>query len=464
MKQIKLTKKASTTVVLSVIIGSIIAGAIVTGTLLARNRKNNDYITFQEAIDIASAIPEVAAFIEENDINSVSANRYEEKWIVEFFDDNFNYTEDVYCWMNYAYVEIDALTGEILYYEVFNPSEPNYIEQEIIAIANAIPEIVFWIENQGGDITISAWYDGYELWYVDYWSDAIRTYPFVIISNRNGSVVYYEIYDPLENANHTTEEIIEIVESLGIVQTWITNNPEYGRDINYYDTIWFGNCSLQSSLGLAKTNLVEVNYINLTGGIWIVDYWALDNPYDNWLSVTIDDETGEVAEIRQSLIPTLTEQEAIAIAESQPEVSAFLAGLTSYSINVWFDSFYGYWNVFFENDFNYQEYATVDIIDATGEIFYYYINDLPDPNLTGEEALTIALAEQEVQDWISTISEYETYIGFFEGLWNVDFVIDNRTLADGLIPQDGIIGISVIIDDATEEVVEVNYIIMEEIS
>ncbi len=377
MKKIKLTNKASTTIAILVILGSIIAGTIVTGTLLTRNRKSDNYITYQEAIDIASAIPEVAAFIEENDINSVSANLYEETWIVEFFDTNFNYTEDIYCWMNYAYVEIDALTGEVLYYEVYNPSDPNYTDQEIIAIANAIPDIAYWIENQGGDISITAWYDGYELWYVDYWSDMALTYPFVIISNNNGSVVYYEIYDPLENAIHTAEEIIEIVESLEIVQTWITNNPEYDRYINFYETIWLGEDTIQSNPGIAIINLAEVSWINVTGGIWIVDYWTLDEPYDNWLSVTVDDITGEVIEILQNLIPTLTEQEVITIAESQPEVSAFLASLTSYSTYVWFDNYYGYWNVFFENDFNYEEYATVDIIDATGEIFYYYINNRP---------------------------------------------------------------------------------------
>lgn len=200
----------------------------------------------------------------------------------------------------------------------------------------------------------------------------------------------------------------------------------------------------------------------MTGGYWIVDYWSLGNTTNNWTSVTIDDLTGEVLEIKQNINPTLTEQEVIAIAQSQPEVSAFLDSLISYSTYVWFNDYNGYWNVFFENDLNYQEYATIDIIDATGEISFYYISDMPEQNLTSEDALAIALALPEVQDWINNVTEYETYIGFYNGYWDVAFIIDNQTLGNGTIPPDGIIGINVTIEDATGDVVEVSYIIIEE--
>jgi hypothetical protein len=460
MKQKILSEKASTTIAISLIIGTLFASAIITGALIARDHRiNNVYITFQQAIDIASAIPEVATFLEKNDISSVSANLVDEKWIVEFYADNFNYTEDNFYWMNYAYIEIDAITGEVLYYVVYSPNTPNYTEQEIIEIADAIPEIAEWIATQGGDFSTDVWYDGSELWYVHYWSDAIRTYPFVIISDRNGSVIYYEIYDPQENAIHTEEEIIEIVEALEIVQQWIAINPDYVRDINYYDTICFGNYSLVKNVH--KTT-ISTKCINGTA-VWIVDYWALDNPYENWISITVNDETGEVMDIRQSLVPNLTVEEAILIAESHPEVSAFLDSLTLYSVSAEFDTFYGYWYVYFENVYNFNEYAKVDIIDSTGEIFYYYINDLPDPNLTGEEALAIALSNQEVQDWIETenVTGYDVYMCFSEGFWYIDLIDDKLTLNETLIPGN-ILGIRVVIDDVTEEVVDVSLIVLEE--
>ncbi|NPE08744.1 MAG: hypothetical protein GNW80_10730 [Asgard group archaeon] len=453
MKQKTLSKRASTTLVISLILATLVTSAILTGTLIARNQRlNPDYITYQEAIDIASAIPEVATFLEENEISSVSANRIDEKWIVEFYADNFTYAEDIYYWMNYAYVEIDALTSDVLYFAVYTPSKPNYTEQEIIAIANAIPEIAEWLDSQAGDISINAWYDGLELWYVDYWSDTIRSYPFVIISNNNGSVIFYEIYDPLENAIHTEEEIIVIVEALAEVQQWIVFNPEFGRTINYYDTIWFGNESFLKSANNFATKNIDVN-----AGVWIVDYWALDNPYQNWISITVDDETGEVVDITKSLAPNLTFDEVIAIAESQPEVSTFLDSLSLYGVSAVFDSFYGYWYVYFENIYNYNEYAKVDIIDATGEIFYYYIHDLPNPNLTGEEALAIALSDPEVQDWLATVTGYEVYMCFDEGFWYIDLIDDILTFNESLIPGETI-GIRIVIDDVTEEVIDVIYL------
>ncbi len=459
MKQLLTSRKATSTII-AIILSIVTVSAIVTGSLIARDYiKKNSYITYQEAIDIASAIPEVATFLEENDITSMSANLKGDVWIVEFYADNINYSRDYYCWMNYAYVEIDATTGDVLFYVVYSPKTQNYTEQEVIEIANAIPEIAEWIENQGGDISINAWYDGYELWYIDYWSDSTRTYPFVIISDIDGSVVYWEIYDPYSQANHTEEEIIQIVEALEIVQQWIAVNPEYERVVTFYETIWFGYNPIMNSQNYHTTIIPPLNETD--GGIWVVDYWALDNPYLNWISITVDDDTGEILEIMQNLVPTKTYEEIITIAEAHPEVGAFLDSLVSYTTDAVFDSFYGYWYVYFENDENYLEYATVDIIDATGEIFYYYINDLPDPNLSSAEALAIALANQEVQDYLATITGYEVYSGFSDGYWYIDLIDDALTFNYTFIPGN-IIGIRIIIDDITEQVIDVSLIVLEE--
>jgi len=129
MRIFGLSKRGNTFVIISMIMTAVLAGTtVLTGTLIANNIKNQQSISYQEAIDIASSIPKVAVFIEENDITSVSADLYDNVWIVEFFAGNVNYTEDFYCWLNYAHVEIDATTGEVLYYEVYSPSTPNWIE------------------------------------------------------------------------------------------------------------------------------------------------------------------------------------------------------------------------------------------------------------------------------------------------------------------------------------------------
>ena len=126
MKTKQLPKKAVSSLAITSFIITLIAGAVVTGTLLAVNMsdKDADTITYQEAIDIASSIPEVATFIQENDINSVSANRENDVWIVEFFAENFDYTFGNYYWMNYAHVENNANNGEVIYFIVQSSSEP----------------------------------------------------------------------------------------------------------------------------------------------------------------------------------------------------------------------------------------------------------------------------------------------------------------------------------------------------
>jgi len=167
MKKINLSKRGNTFVIISMIMSAVLAGStVLAGTLIANQINEQQTISYQEAIDIASSIPEIATFIEENDISSVFANLYEDIWIVEFFAGNVNYTEDFYGWLNYAYVEIDATTGEVLYYDVYSPSTPNYTESEIIDIANAIPEISAWLEVHE-DADVFAWFDGYDSWIVD---------------------------------------------------------------------------------------------------------------------------------------------------------------------------------------------------------------------------------------------------------------------------------------------------------
>ena len=144
---LKLSNKALSTTIGIVVTASLVVGSIITGTLLARRYQREDIISFQEAIDIACAIPEIEIFIEENDIDSISAVLNDTIWIVEFYASGFNYSEDYYYWLNYAYVEINGLTEEVIFFEVFDPQEPNYTEEQILEIATNIPEISTWLSS-----------------------------------------------------------------------------------------------------------------------------------------------------------------------------------------------------------------------------------------------------------------------------------------------------------------------------
>ena len=447
MKTKQLPKKAVSSLAITSFIITLIAGAVVTGTLLAVNMsdKDADTITYQEAIDIASSIPEVATFIQENDINSVSANRENDVWIVEFFAENFDYTFGNYYWMNYAYVEINANNGEVIYFIVQSSSEPNLTEQEAINILLDIPEVGDWVDLHG-DIFPIAWYDGYELWYVYLFSNATPCYVMSIVSDWNSSVLWYEIFDPLSDAIHTEAEIIAIVEALPEVQDWVSRNPNYERYIYFISTGQDNGTIWSTSEELCK-NILEGENFNTTGGIWYVDYYSTTSA--DFISIIIDDVTGEVISISTMIVPELTEAEVIAIASTIPEVASFLENIT-YSIFIEFNEYYGYWYIFFWNDHIYEEYAYVEIADPSGEILYYEVHDIEDPNMTAQEVLDILFAVEEIQDWLENITEYFSYANFYEGFWYAGIYAGNETIAYG---NTSIIAYEAVIDDLTGEIV-----------
>jgi hypothetical protein len=442
MKILNLSKRGNTFVVISMIITTVLAGStVLAGTLIANNINNQQTISYQEAIDIASSVPEVAAFIEENDITSVSADLYEDVWIVEFYAGNVNYTEDFYCWLNYAYVEIDATTGEVLYYDVYSPSEPNFTESEIIDIANAIPEISAWLDVHE-DACVFAWFDGYDSWIVDYYDEYYSAY--VIISNIDGSVIYYDVYDPYEGAIHTPEEIIIIVEALPEVQNWTLENPDYEIYIYYSGTMYENYTAWDE-----PTEQIDC-YCNTTDNVWFVDYWAIGTfPEYDWISIVVSDETEDILSIIQKKEAQLTETEVIAIAEAVPEVQAFIETLDSYEIYAWFDDYSGCWYVYINSLIYYQDYAYVEILDETAEVLYFEIYDEPDPQMTPEQIEAIANATPEVIAFRATFTISEESVSYWDGQWS--FIILGGTGSPLVVTN----GLEVIVDDATGIILEI---------
>ncbi len=374
MKKTLLSKRGKILLIGMLIFGSLLIGsATLAGTLSVKNQdglNTADAIDEQEAIAIASAIPEVATFLENHPNTTIDAY-FDSFWAVEFVAMSFDLDESFYYGFNYAYVEIDATTGEVLYYEIFEQVEPNYTESEILAIAGAIPEIAAWLDEQP-DVETFVWFDGYEYWFVDYY--ASESWAWVVISDKDGSVDYYDIYYPYAGAIHTKDEIVAIVEALPEVQAWIAENPDYEMTVTYMSsTYWDESIELENFTEIFDDSFDA--FFGVNESHWYVDFWAWDNDsyWCKWLGVTIDDTTGEVLAIEQTLEPTLTAEEVLAIAEAIPEIQTFLASLTSYETSVWFDPFTGNWYVNFWDNNNWMNSAFVEINDATGEVTYFEI-------------------------------------------------------------------------------------------
>ncbi|NHJ85984.1 MAG: hypothetical protein FK734_11015 [Asgard group archaeon] len=443
MKSLLKSNKASATVIVSVLALCVITGGVIVGAYFAKNRVT--YITYQEALNIASSIPEVAEFIENNDITSVSAERVDAVWIAEFYADQLNYTADYTRWQNYAIVKIDAITGYVMYYQIYDPNNPHYTEEEIIQIANSISEISDWLDEQAYEVFINAWFDGYDnYWYVEYYANGSSSQAMVIISDLTGEVIEYNIYDPFANATKTKEEIISIVEDVPEVQAWFIDNPTYYCYVDFYDEPYYNSTSLD--------------------GFWVVEYYAYHETRGSWIIVYVDDLSGDILAIDQSYEPQLTEEEVILIASLEPEVAEFLLNLTEYRTSVWYNEYCATWSVYFENSYNFYEYAIIDIDDATASVLSYEINIPEEHNLTGEEVYAIAIAIPEVQSWLDEIGEYFTYIGCRNGLWYVDFFINNNSLGNLTIPPEGlIVSYNIVIEDATGLVIEINPIVLTKI-
>ncbi len=410
MKVFNRSKHGNTFVIISMIMTAVLAGtSVLTGSLIANNLRNKQSLSFQDAIDIASSIPEVANFIEENDVTSVSTNLIDNIWIVEFYTGNINYTEDFYCWLNYAYIEIEASTGEVLYYEVYSPLTPNYTESEIIDIANAIPEISTWLDVHE-NACFFAWFDGYSSWIIDYYDEYYSAC--VIISNIDGSVISFDIYEPFEGALHTPEEIILIVEVLSEVQNWILENPD--NEINiYYSDIMYDNYTTWSE----PTKQMNC-YYNITDNVWFIDYWTIETfPKNSWISIVVCDETEDILSIIQNKEAQLTKTEVIAISKAIPEVQSFIETLGSYESYAWFDDYYGLWYVYVNSLTNYQNYAYVEILDETSKVLFFEVFNDPDSQMLPEQIEAIVYAITEFIAFSTIYSINEESVSYWNGQW-----------------------------------------------
>jgi len=424
VRKILLPRKAITSIAIISTIVVMLAGGAVIGTLVTINNQspNAEYISYEEAIEIANSIPEIAQFIEENNINSVSANIVDDIWQIEFFAENFTYTGSNYYWINYAYVEIDAYTGEVLYYFAMSPQEPTLTESEVMDIAYDDEDLSEWLYLYWF-ATLTVWYDGYQLWHVNFVHEYTGSYAHIFISDLNGSVVYFETYSLWINSTHSSEEIMDIVEVHPDVIAWKVLNP----DSTYV-------------IGFSKD------------GLWHVQYW--DDIHLDFLNVHVNDTTLEVVYIyaRQEE-PEMLESDVITLAMSIPEIADYLATIP-YNIDTdWYDNV-GWWYIEFRHQYIRYEYAQVIINDHTGEIISFVIFDIPDPTMLPEDVWPIFFSIEEIYNWSLLLIDNHTSIHYLEGVWHASLIAGNLTLTSGVL--DTIIAYHVIIDDITGEVLDIS--------
>ncbi len=93
----------------------------------------------------------------------------------------------------YVFIEIDDLTGEILWIESYIPVPPNHDESEVLAIVLSLTEVVdFMNDNPDYEIYLF-FYDG--LWYADIYSMSLSSGIWVTLDDVDLTVLLIESYD-----------------------------------------------------------------------------------------------------------------------------------------------------------------------------------------------------------------------------------------------------------------------------
>lgn len=293
--------------------------------------------TVDEITAILAAIPEVSPYLTnenytlnldftwyqtpDGEFATWRANLWEyDVWLMDFggdWDAQDAAPEDPFKSTNadvwYCYgitVIIDDITGTVL--EMWVPREAVLTEAEVIAIAEAVPEIVALAAQY--DLISCAYFLEYSgVWEVGFYSEVFwGVYAWVTIDDLTGEVLDVFVELPEDTPTMTVTEVMDIV---------------YATD--EYATI-------------AGFEGIE-NRIGYYEGFWQVDFYSTIF-WEVYALFEIDDSTGEIIYSYCSTLedpPTLTYAEAEAYLLANGEVSAYLAANPDAEYYI---SYYnGYW-------------------------------------------------------------------------------------------------------------------------
>ncbi len=322
------------------------------------------------------------------------------------------------------------------YDEEYEYKEATLTEDEVLAIAEALEEVQeFREDHENGSVW--AWYDGFDYWYVDYsvdyWNDyyvedsetnteeigykaePVTDYSYypewsyltVIIQDSTGEV--YEIIQPVE-PSLTEEEVYDIAVNSKEGLDFLEEYPEAEIYI-WFDSFQFWYVEFYPPYE------ENIYYENDDDG-----FTNPDEPYNDtgfigyvwdYLSLIIDDFTGEIIEVFRPVDPTLTEAQVLEIAFNLPEIQELAGEYDDLEAWAYFDG-YGYWYVDIYSSEHWEVWAYVTIDDATAKVIDFYIPEIPD--MTEEEIIAIAMEDPDVQKFLNKYDNSSVYV-YFYGSW-----------------------------------------------
>lgn len=303
------------------------------------------------------------------------------------------------------------------YEEDYEYKDALLTEVEVLAIAEAL-DAVQEFRADHDDVVVWAWYDGFDFWYVDYsvdyWDEyyvedneisteigyeakPVTEYSYypewsyltVIIQDSTGLV--FEIIQPVE-PSLTEEEVHNIAVNSDDGKAFLEEYP----DAEIY--IWFDSFQFWYVEFYPPYEYYEYEESKNTDPEEpIAEPGVLGYVWD-YLSLIIDDLTGEIVEVFRPVDPTLTEEEVLEIAFNIPEIQALAEEYTDLEAWAYFDGF-GYWYVDIFSEEHWEVWASVTIDDATAEVIGFYVPKLPE--LSKDEVIAIAMEVSDVQVFLN---------------------------------------------------------------
>lgn len=334
------------------------------------------------------------------------------------------------------------------YDEEVEYKEATLTEEGVLAIAEALEEVQEFRLDQE-NISVWAWYDGFDFWYVDfsvdYWNEyhieegdssesnigygiePVTDYSYypewnyltVIIQDSTGEV--YEIIQPVD-PTLTEKEVYDIA----------MNSEEGIAFLEEYQeaeiSIWFDSYQFWYVEFYPPYEYIEYDdeyyledpddeyYTDPVDGNFTEPGEPIGSDYGygwDYLSLIIDDLTGEIVEVFQTVDPTLTEEEVLEIAFDIPKIQELTEEYDDLEAWAYFDG-YGYWYVDIYSNEHWEVWAYVTIDDTTAEVVDYYVPQLPD--MSEEAIIAIAMEDLDVQEFLTKYDNSSVY-AYFYGSW-----------------------------------------------
>ncbi|MFX1505292.1 MAG: hypothetical protein ACFFDC_04165 [Promethearchaeota archaeon] len=324
--------------------------------------------------------------------------------------------------------------------EDYEYKEATLTEEEVLAVAEAL-DAVQEFRADHDDVVVWAWYDGFDFWYVDYsvdyWDEyyvednevsteigyeakPVTEYSYypewsyltVIIQDSTGEVS--EIIQPIE-PSLTEEEVHDIAVNSDDGKAFLEEYP----DAEIY--IWFDSFQFWYVEFYPPYEYYEYEEgKNTDPDEPITEPGAIGYIWD-YLSLIIDDLTGEIVEVFRPVDPELTEEEVLDIAFNIPEIQVLAGEYTDLEAWAYFDGF-GYWYIDIYSKEHWEVWASVTIDDATAEVIDFFVPKLPE--MSKDEVIAIAMEVSDVQVFLDKYDNSSIDAYFYSSWYFFEETVD----------------------------------------